>query len=666
MTVLKKLESFNIQQFILFTVFFCLVSGTSVFAQQDIPVDTIITISPLDFGLTEAENAFERYNILYNTHMEALKTGANVSYKGIDTLIIAISEESRPIPLTRHNDFSDVLIIVKNNSKTQYLFEMVDKEWQELPTEAAIVDSGDFKSVHQIDSGMYQVVLEDEHRWVDKRKGHNYGAYRRDILLVKDGQALNRPIAPYSTDSTLLKAKFHATDDEQKTVANLTILRYTSSVYKTYCFNFSGINNLRVSNIKIKTPATKNLYGDAAINIENCTNVLFEDIDINGTYSRTNYYGYGIQMNNVWKSKFTRLTARANWGVFGTNNLSNTTLLNCNINRFDIHCYGRDVYIYNCKFNGLYNQFSSLYGELLFEGCRFNKSLPVLIETTYNAYTPFDLTFRKCTFNADASHCTLVSIGSVDNNVNNRPELAKKCWPNVTINNMTVNLDKKTSKVVLFQPTGAVAPNVSVGYISNININGLKFVYADTSQLADFIISSSPVSSKKSINYNLKSIQLIPSTKIMMQQSTRKYYYPGSLTFNLRRNINDQVNIAQSRLNYNVKTNSQYNINFNNCTIGMIRYNSSSKGTKRKYNQCTLYLNNCDDAQYYIDNQAFYDKCLFIPCNNRMFISFYGNNNDVVIKNCKSQRKSKLFYQGTKDNAELNRFEVKGNKQSLR
>ncbi len=660
MTTLKKLESFNIQQIILFTVIFCLMSGTTVFAQQDAPMDSFPTISPLDFGLSEAKNDQARYEVLYNTHLEALKTGANVSYTGIDTLVIAISDNSRPIPLTRHTDFGDAHIIVKNNSKTQFLFEMKNEEWQELKTEAAIVDSGNFESVEQLASGLFQVILEDKHLWVNNRKGYKYGATRRDILLVKDGQALNRPVASYSTDSTLLKAKFHATDDELKTIANLTITRDTSSTFKTYCFNLSGINNLKVSNVEIETPATRNLYADSAINIANCTKIFFEDIDISGTYSRTNLYGYGIQMDNVWKSQFTRLSARANWGIFGNNNLSNTTLLNCDINRFDIHCYGRDVFIYNCQFNGLYNQFSSLYGELLFDGCRFNKFLPVLIETSYNAYTPFNLTFRKCTFNADPSHQTLVSIGYVDNNVNSRPELAQKCWPNVTINDMTVNMAKKTTKLILFQPKGTIAPNVSVGYISSININGLTFVYADTSQLSDFIIASSPISSKKTINYDLKRINLIPATKKMMQQSTQKFYYPGSLTFNLRRNKNDIINIALSRINYNIKTNSQYNIQFTNCSIGMIRYNSNSTGTKRKYNQCTLYLNNCDDGQYYIDNQAIYTNCLFIPCHSKMFINFYGNNNDVVIKNCRSQRKGKLFYKGSNDNSELNHFEIKG------
>jgi hypothetical protein len=152
----------------------------------------------------------------------------------------------------------------------------------------------------------------------------------------------------------------------------------------------------------------------------------------------------------------------------------------------------------------------------------------------------------------------------------------------------------------------------------------------------------------------------------MSIQSTTKGAYPGSMAFNLRRDKNDVVNIDQSRLNYNVNENSQYNIRYNGCDIGMIRYNSTSNGTMRHYDRCNLYLNNGDDARYYIDNHATYNKCMFIPCSDKMFVSFYGVTNDVVIKNCKTKRNGKLFYQGHDDNIELKGYVVKGNEKYWR
>jgi hypothetical protein len=43
-----------------------------------------------------------------------------------------------------------------------------------------------------------------------------------------------------------------------------------------------------------------------------------------------------------------------------------------------------------------------------------------------------------------------------------------------------------------------------------------------------------------------------------------------------------------------------------------------------------------------------------------MLISFYGSNNNVSIRNCKTTRKGKLFYHGSADNPELKNYQVKG------
>lgn len=620
--------------------------------------DTVKTVSPFDFGLAEAESDSARYEALYQAHVFAVSVGANVSYQGIGTLTVEVTDSSRTIPLTRHNNFNGLNLIVRNTAKAHYLFSLTDTAWQEVEVGSGVVDSGDFRAFTELSTGTNLLVLEDLHPWVANRAGHKYGAMRKDILLIHNGVAQNHPISPYSTDSTKLFAKFHPTDNTLKTITDLTITRDTSSTSKTYCFNIQGINNLKISKINIYTPDPKNLYADAAINIENCTNLQMEDVLIDGTYSRTNNYGYGIQMNNIWNSRFVRLTAQANWGIFGTNNLSNTTLRNCNINRFDIHCYGRDVHVYNCQFVNLYNQFSSLFGELLFEECRFTDFVPVLMEPSYNAYTPFDITFKDCTFEATSNRNYLISGGKLDGPRNTRPELAQKCWPNVHIQNMTVNVPSSVSKVSLFVTKSE--PVNALGYISEISIDGLQFQYTDTAHLASFAISSIPIITQKIINYKLKNIVLIPSVERMNRQATRKNYYPGSLAFNLYRFQSDEIIVNQSRINFDVTANSQYNIRYNNCHIGMIRYNSNSNGTKRFYDRCTLYLNNADDARYYIDNHASYYKCTFIPCNDNMFISFYGINNDVVIKNCKTTRKGRLFHQGQKDNIELKGFVIKG------
>lgn len=648
----------NNQKITLLIILLFILTGNAVFAQHNVNPDTLSALSPFDFGLETAETDSARYEVLYATHAHAVATGANVSYAGIESLTIEVPSEAAPIPLTPNSDFGGLTLTVKNYAKAKYLFSLTDTLWDSIKLDPKVADKGDFSEVEGLREGVHQVVLEDLRPWVDNRTGYKYGAMRKDILLVRDGHAINRPISPYSTDSTQLIAKTHFTDEALKTITGITIVRDTSSTSKTYCFYIDGINNLKISRVNIYTLDPKNMYADNAIHIVNCTNLTFEDVLIEGTYSRTNNYGYGILMNNVWNSTFLRLTGHANWGIFGTNNLNNTTLRNCDINRFDIHCYGRDVFVYNCMFTKLYNQFSSVFGTILFDGCHFSEFIPVLIETSYNAYTPFDLTFKNCTFEASASRNYLVSIGKLDKPSNTRPELNQKSWPNVQIQNMTVNVKENISKVILFNPKGEAA--TSVDYISKVIINGLQFNYKDTVTISSFVIANTPVFSKKPIHYDITNMTLIPSTDRMKRQAEKKFSYPGSLVINLRKDKSNKVNVSQSRLNYNVNENSQYNITFTSCEIGMIRYNSNSNGTKRQYEQCKLYLNNADDARYYIDNQATYNQCTFIPCDDKMFISFYGNNNDVVIKNCKTTRKGRLFFMGKKDGSELKKYSLKG------
>ena len=646
------------QRIVTFLLLFILTAGNALHAQRHDNRDTVSTLSPFEFGLETAETDSARYEVLYAVHAHAVATGANVSYEGIDAITIEVPSEATPIPLTPNSNFGGLTLTVKNYDKAKYLFSLTDTNWIPIDLTPGVADNGDFSEVEEVSDGLQLVVLEDMNPWVANRAGYSYGFLRKDILLVRDGRALNRPISPYSTDSTQLTAKAHFTDDELKTISDLTIIRDTSSTAKTYCFYIEGINNLKISRVNIYTLDTKNMYADNAIHIVNCTNVTFEDVLIEGTYSRTSNYGYGILMNNVWNSTFLRLVAHANWGIFGTNNLSNTTLRNCDINRFDIHCYGRDAFIYNCMFSKLYNQFSSFYGTLLFEGCHFSNFIPVLIESSYNAYTPFDLSFKNCTFDAYQARNYLISTGKLDRERNPRPELTQKCWPNINIQNMTVNVKENLSKVILFYPKGEAS--TPVDYISEVKINDLHFNYQDTITLSNFVISNTLVLSKKYINYDIKNMTLIPSTEQMKRQAEKKSYYPASLVINLRRDKSNKVNVTKSRLNYNVNENSQYNMTFTSCEIGMIRYNSNTNGTKRQYVQCKLYLNNNDDARYYIDNQATYHKCTFIPCDDKMYISFYGSNNDVIIKNCKTTRKSRLFYQGQKDNIELKGFVIKG------
>ena len=227
------------------------------------------------------------------------------------------------------------------------------------------------------------------------------------------------------------------------------------------------------------TPKSR-MNADGVFGITNSVKVTFRDVTVDGTYSgygASRGYGYAFSLNNLWNTVFERVTADGNWGVFGTNHLSNTTLTECDLNRFDIHCYGRDVLLRRCTLRQRQTQFSSMYGTLTFDSCRFIDCIPVRIRSSYNAYTPFDIEMRDCTFEMTTRHHSLVNVMLLDTATNARPELSVKCWPNLKIENMTVVAPALVGTLNLYEPTGKLSElRKPVDYIDHVVVNGLKVV----------------------------------------------------------------------------------------------------------------------------------------------------------------------------------------------
>ena len=151
--------------------------------------------------------------------------------------------------------------------------------------------------------------------------------------------------------------------------------------------------------------------------------------------------GYGISMNNVYNVSFYHLVANANWGIFGNNNVNNVRLKKCDINRFDVHCYGRDVFFEDCKFRNLYNQFSSMYGTVSFKRCEFFDFTPVLFEPSYDAYTKFDLRFKNCIIHVRKNKDFLISAGELTGaRTKERSELSLQQFPNLYIDGLKIDM----------------------------------------------------------------------------------------------------------------------------------------------------------------------------------------------------------------------------------
>lgn len=425
-------------------------------------------LNPLSFGLTQARTGKDRYKVLLATHQEAIRRGVGVSYKGIESIDLEIPQDIKSIPLPDYTDFAGVTINVVNNYKSMVLFTL-SATGRPIAISASDIDNGFFTNVPELSKGCYLLSVNDKKPWVDKRIGYDYSHIRRDVFFIKDGKSDGPPIMPYNNVNSSPECSFVPVSGRQKVIKNLHIIRSNKSTQITKVFKISFQDKVLISDLVIETDNPRELFADGAISISNCTDITLENIYARGSYSRKNKYGYVFELNNLANLCVRNVDAFANWGVFGNNNLRQVSLEGCKLNRFDIHCYGRDVTCKNCVFSNLYNQFSSTYGHIIFDHCRFTSFTPYLNAGSYNAFVPVDIEFKECEFNLDSKHNSIVGLTGISDEENSRPELAEKCLPNVSIIGCTVNIEDGMKNWYIINP-GTVGYKKSMGHISEIKI----------------------------------------------------------------------------------------------------------------------------------------------------------------------------------------------------
>jgi len=447
-----------------------------------------LLLSPLDYGLREAKNGIERYEALCRCHEDAFKSGADVSYNGIDSLFIEIPNNPKSIRLTDKTDFAGVVLTVRNNSKDMTLFFMT-QDVKDILLSGEQIDKGDFRNVKTLSKGNKLLIIQDENVWIKERLGYepDEGYKRCDVLYLKDGRAINKTIMPYGNNYSRPSVTWCDVTRRKKEFKNLSFIRDASSSFRTDLLDVRRQYNVEISNVIITTPEDETSYNDGALFIACCSDVTLSDVDIHGTYSQKNLSGYGVRVVNVHDLKVTRMYARAKWGVFGNYSINKATLLNCDINRFDVHYYGKDIIMKGCKFSDLYNQFSSMCGYVIFVDCTFINCTPFLNESSFNAFTQYDISFKRCSFYLDKTHNHLIALCDLPDKLNERPELSKKYLPNIIVNNCRFVLGDdiidwyivNTGKIDF---KGALDNNPSImikGFVNN-NSEGILFsVFSD-------------------------------------------------------------------------------------------------------------------------------------------------------------------------------------------
>lgn len=431
------------------------------------------TVNPLDYGLKMAKSGEERYYALKRCHEDAANRGFDISYNGIDRIELTIPKDATTLPLTRLTDFAGVRLVVENRQNDFMLFKMQGKA-ELINIDGHTIDSGELKQYDQLRQGTKLLLIQDENPWINTRLGYNSSTVykRKDILVLKNGKAQNKTIMPYGNKYSDPKVWYVNTNGKKSVVKNLVFERTPSSTFITKVLAFRFIYRLSVESISVVTPQGVITQGDGCFLFEDCADIEMKDITIEGTYSSPNLTGYGIRMLNVFDVKIQGMNAHGDWGIFGNYNVNQVQLKNCDINRFDVHYYGKDIKSDHCTYRDLYNQFASVYGDVLFRNCEFIDHTPVLIESSFNAYTPFNLSFINCRFHFSKKHNYLITLFGVKAPYNDRPELHRKSLPNVTLKNCKVYLDDDVDKWQVFKTHG-VAYRDSFDYITDVSINNV-------------------------------------------------------------------------------------------------------------------------------------------------------------------------------------------------
>lgn len=443
------------------------------------------TVSPLNFGL-EPLNHLTSAKYLYETHKKALAVGLVVNYLGISRINIEIFDSFQSIPLGNYTDFSNCEFHIINNKKKVYLFTRGGERPRiELNINKDLLKRLDYTSVPELQRGKFILVVQDMNVWSKRQMSIGQtDIYRYDIISIQDGYSRNLPIYNYdSEDSNPSFYAINVDEDKSPIIANGKFYRENSTKL-TNLFIVEKIDNLTVKDIYVYTDkytAPDDIAADSTFYFDRVTNLTMERVYQMNTYSKAASaatHGYFATFMSGFNIKLLNINANDNdWGVIGSRCLNKVFVDKCNINRFDIHIYGKDVFIRDTIINDRFCQFGGVYGDVVFEGCTFNDCFTAcLCEQTFNYYTPFNLYFKNCELNNTTS---LYRCSNPNMNIAPiRIEQSKKYLPNIFIDGLRVNLGLDETFVIIYGNNNWAATEYYEGfygltrlYFKNFEVN---------------------------------------------------------------------------------------------------------------------------------------------------------------------------------------------------
>lgn len=424
-----------------------------------------------------------------------------VTLYGYGIVFFEIPPDGRPIKSPRQIDFNGWTIQVKNTIKSFGLFDLERRDAQGnavnlkgIHITKSDIDSGDFRACPELATGRKLLIVKDEKEWTYRTDSNNHFSFpREDAILIVDGKAVNKPIAPYDTPSSAISYHYYDLDNDVPIrFSHLTFKRDPTSTFVTNLVFVQGYDDVLIENVSVGFDSNS-MTGhtatglDRCINVFNCSNVTLRNISINGTYSANGTAGYGFYLQTLFNMSLYNVNGQAEWGVTNMFNINRMYLNQCTLNRLDIHCYGRDIRCFNCTFQNTltqvhrYNQFSSFYGSLHYQSCTFNGNfIPVLLEPSYHAYTGFDVVLQDCTYNAIQDEIRIVSANfetELTYGTIRRAELQEYRLPNVQVINLKYTNSYQGDSAIYIYYIGSGPDSTTflntyaLGYVTQVSFN---------------------------------------------------------------------------------------------------------------------------------------------------------------------------------------------------
>ena len=600
-------------------------NNSTIFKNVSLSGSISSELSPYMFGFRP--NQADSYSEIYLTHLAAKELGTSISYNGIKEVNIRVSAGFESIPLTGQDDFCGAVFHITNTQSTgSYILFTLTGEDDIVPNSITLnnVRNGNYS----LDNNkQYTLFVKDTKLWTARRGATSAeDRYREDVICIRNNKAINYPCTTYGTDvsieCTLMEDKPY-----QRYLRNLTAIR-EDGIGMIKFISIEYCSNMEISNVTLNTFKGNNTpkNGDNAFIMKHCALFNITNMNINNVYSVSGS-GHGYELDTVYHIVYDNITGYDNnWGIFGANNVNDVAIYNSNINRFDVHCYGRDIKFYNCTFTGnKYNQFSGMYGIISFEDCIFGSQfLPYLQEGTYNAYTFHELIFRNCQFYANRG----LYLFGFEKATNPRSELADKYLPSIRMENITYYSSNTFNLILVDSPLTPDGNFQGMMGLYDVTVDGLRI--ASTRQ--NFNIANTPIAILNSVNMNFSNCN---TTNMGSYKEVEVGTYPSKIdTSRIQPTIpNGTITFNKCFIGLYPDVTETFNHVYKGCILYNYRYSNNPNSIYKKFEDCIIVLSNSDDGNNInMIKDSYYYNCKFVSISSRYLNFFmYGK---YVFKGC--------------------------------